>query len=282
MILKNLSEKEYNEIPALRSSIVTTIDRQTLAHAKAQIDGLYEPSKSQKLGIDAHSYLLTRSKFEAEYGIYSEGYNGTKKEGKAEKALLLETFKEENLIKYEDFQKLKAWEKTILADPFTKALYENIFETELTLVWDEDGIQCKARIDALSKVQGQIIPIDFKTAVSASEEEFCRSLVKWQYPIQAAHYLEGLKRTGIIDKNNNNFTHIVLEKSAPYLVAPYIVDDGSLDIAQIRRHHAMRKYQLAMQTGEWPGYPSGIVTVAYPNWFIQQQEDTEQVATFNQ
>lgn len=280
-VFKNLSEKEYNEIPALRSSIITTIDRQTMAHAKAQIDGAYKPTASQKLGIDAHCYLLTKEKFEKEYGVFSEGYNGSTKEGKAEKAALLEKYQPENLIKYEALQEIKAWEKSILADPFTKALYEGIYETELTIVWEEDGILCKARIDALSKVNGQIIPLDFKTASSASEDEFTRSLVKWQYPIQAFHYLEGLKKSGIIENNNNNFCHLVLEKSAPYLVAPYVIDDGSLDLASVRRYHSMKKYALAMSTGSWPGYPSGISTIAYPHWYIQQQQDTQQVTTFN-
>ncbi len=269
-IIKNLSEADYNAIPALRSSLVTTINKKTMAHAKAQIDGVFEQTDAMRIGSAFHDYLLRAELFKTKWAILPEGHKGTTKEGKELKATL-EATHGENILKHDDLSELMLMSAGVKANSFSKVLLENVTDTELTLVWNEDGVDCKARIDAVCKFGDKTLLLDLKTARAGDKDDFERSLVNYGYHIQSAHYLAGAKACGLIKGDNNDFIHIVVEKDAPYLTANYCIDDGSLDLAQIQRYEAMRKYKLALETNQWPGYPAEIQTVALPHWFFQQQ-----------
>lgn len=270
-ILKNIPEPEYNKIPALRSSIITTIHKRTLAHAKAQIDGLMEQTEAMKFGSATHDYILRPQVFAEKWGILPEGCKLNTKEGKEAKALL-EPLHGDNILKADELAEIKQLSAGLLNNTFSKVLLANIVDTELTLVWKEDGIDCKARIDAVARIGDKTLIIDLKTAKSAELSDFERATVNYGYHIQSAHYLAGAKACGLIPNNSNDFIHIVVEKEPPYLTANYCIDDGSLDLGYQQRYQAMKKYSFALETGNWTGYPSEIQPVALPHWYIQAQE----------
>jgi hypothetical protein len=271
-IIKSLSEKDYNEMPGVRSSVLTIIDRQTLAHARYAIDNFDSKDTPDMLqGRAAHDFILRNSLFANKWGVYPEGHNGTTKEGKEEKKRLSDIYGT-NLLKYEAFKEILDYKKSIDSHPSIKSIFDNIVDTELTVTWDENGIPCKARLDAVAVIQDRVIVIDFKTSRSADSKHFESACVNYGYLIQSAHYLRGAKANGLIDKDNNDFVHVVIEKEPPFLPAIYCLDDASLELGEQRREIALQKYSQAMQTGIWSGYSDKVETIAAPHWYFQQQE----------
>lgn len=269
-IIKDLSEADYNNLLALRASTITLIDQKTLAHAKYAIDN---PDSSDSdaflLGNATHDYFLRNKIFSEKWGIFPEGHNGTTKEGKARKAELTEIYGS-NLLKHDQFELIKNLKKSADSQPTISKLFEGISETEITVTWEENGITCKARIDAISEVKGHKILIDLKTTRSANPKDFSNACANYGYLIQSAHYLKGAKANGLIDPDNNDFLHVVIEKEPPYLCAVYCLDDASLELGEEHRAKAMDKYQKALESGLWTGYSEQVETVAAPHWYFQQ------------
>lgn len=273
MILSGISDSDYNQLDGVRSSVLSIIDRRTLAHAKASMDGGFDSDKGALiLGQAAHDIILRPQVFIEKWGSYPEGYNGTTKEGRATKDRLVGAYGN-NLIKHDDLMMLKEIQKSIESHPAIFPLLNGIKETEVSLVWDEQGVKCKARIDAITEIKGQTLLLDLKTSRSAEQSDFEKSCVNYGYLIQSAHYLAGAKACGVVKNDNNNFLHVVIEKEPPYLCAVYCLDDASLEVGEKRRQEALRKYIAAKQSGIWPGYSERVETIACPHWYFQQQDD---------
>ncbi len=267
-----MKEAEYRLIEGVRSSTLATIASKTLAHAKYELENPREQTESMKLGSAFHDLILQGEEyFQKNWGVLPTGHDGRTKAGKE----LVEAFEsafEEKIIKQKDFELLKNWETSIKQNKLIKTILENISQSEVLVVWEENGIHCKARLDAIVKMGVKTFLIDLKTAVSASPTEFRNSCINYGYLIQSAHYLAGAKATGIIDSQNNNFYHIVVEKEALYLSAIYALDEAALDIGEQQRQVALKKYKEAKETGVWAGYSEKCETLALPHWYIQRQE----------
>jgi hypothetical protein len=272
-IIKDLSEQDYNASEGLRSSIMSIIDKKTLAHAKHAMDN-FDSSDSSALilGSAAHDFIFRTGIFASKWGIFPETYNGTTKEGKETKANLAKSYGV-NLLKHADHQLLMSFNKSLKAHPTIAKLLAGITDTELSIFWEEQGIKCKARLDAVAQIGDTTVIIDLKTSRSASQSDFEKSCVNYGYLIQSAHYLAGAKACGIVKENNNNFLHVVVEKEAPFLCAVYCLDDGSLELGEKRRQEAMRKYSCAKATGVWCGYSEVIETIAAPHWHFEASTD---------
>lgn len=270
-IFKDILEQEYNELDGARSTILSTIDRKTLAHAKAMIDGLiFSDSGALTLGQAAHDLILRPQEFTKKWGILPDNYHGATKEGKAAKSKL-EADYGDRILKNGDALLLRSLETSLRNHPSIKELLNAITVTELSLQWEEQGIVCKARIDAIAEVKGEILLIDLKTSRSANQRDFESSCINYGYLIQSAHYLAGAKACGLVKQSNNNFLHVVVEKEAPFLCAVYCLDDASLELGEKRRELALKKYAFAKANNIWPGYSEQIETIAAPHWYFEQE-----------
>lgn len=270
-IHKNLSEQEYNDISALRSTLLNIIDTKTMAQVKCAMSEQREATDSMILGSAFHDLILRPALFNQKWGILSKDYDGRTKVGKEEKQKLTEKFGSE-ILTDDQLAKLVSMSDGLKRNKMAKKLVESCLETELSLEWEEDSVACKARIDGVAKIKDRTILIDLKTSISASERDFQKSLINYGYILQTSHYLAGAKACGLTDPFNNDFIHIVIEKEAPYLTACYCLDNGSLEVGDTRRASAMQKYKEALKTNVWSGYPDTIQTIACPHWYFEQQE----------
>lgn len=259
MIIERQSESDYNAMEGARSTILSLIDRKTLAHAKYASEHVNEEeSTALKFGNACHAYLFRPESFSKYKILDSDGPKTTKKA---------------DTLTWFDAQDIYSIENSLKSHPSIKPLLNGITKTELSLQWVEQGITCKARIDAVTEVKGVTLLLDLKTSRSAEQRDFERSCVNYGYLIQSAHYLAGAKACGLIKEDNNNFLHVVVEKEAPYLSAVYCLDDASLEVGEKRRQLALRKFSAAMSTGIWPGYSEQIETIAAPHWYFENSGD---------
>lgn len=150
---------------------------------------------------------------------------------------------------------------------------------EQTLIWDEDGVTCRARLDWLHDDNRAID--DYKTSSrSANPERFSRSLFDMGYDVQAAFYLRGLEKlTGF----QADWRWIVQETASPYALSVVAMTPAVLELANHKVDAAISKWRRCLATGRWPGYPTDVCYAELPGWaeakWLEQEaremEDTE-------
>lgn len=138
---------------------------------------------------------------------------------------------------------------------------------EVSLFWidAETGVKCRARIDWLvEKQEGRRqLVADLKTTRCAAPVEFAKQAKSLAYYAQQEHYLDGIRQLGL--DADPAWLYIVAEKEPPHgvIVANFAAKADVLN-ARAAVDRARRIYAECIATGEWPGYPGGVVPLTYP------------------
>lgn len=131
---------------------------------------------------------------------------------------------------------------------------------EQTLLWDEDGVLCRARIDWLH-TDGTVR--DLKTTSRLALGWDRGALFDHGCDIQAALYLRGLRR---LLGHTPEWTWIVAETKPPYGVIPYRLTAPVLALGDAKVDKALAMWRACTVTGKWPGYPRDVVDAELPAW----------------
>jgi len=125
--------------------------------------------------------------------------------------------------------------------------------------WKDDsltGLSCKARADYLN---GDTL-VDLKTTGEggAEPDTFARTIARYLYHIQAAHYLEvtGAKK----------FVFVAVEKVFPYAVSVTELDSDALFLGLALRNEALQGISQCHTDSYWPSYTEKITTISLPKW----------------
>jgi hypothetical protein len=130
---------------------------------------------------------------------------------------------------------------------------------EQTLIWQEDGLWCRARLDWLRA--GAID--DFKTTDTADPDRWTRTLFACGFDIQAAWYLRGLKALTGIDAV---FRFAVIERTPPYALSVMGLGPGALLIGEKKVRYALERWRACLTAGVWPGYPTRTCYADLSEW----------------
>lgn len=138
---------------------------------------------------------------------------------------------------------------------------------EHTIIWqdEETGIWLKIRPDCLSVDFETGICLDVKSTEDAAPEAFAKSCVNYDYDVQAALYLEGLRA---VFKRDFDFCFFPTEKKEPYGVALYGASDDMLRRGARRVRQALRLLKQCRDSNEWPSYQpdGGYEVLEWPRW----------------
>lgn len=127
---------------------------------------------------------------------------------------------------------------------------------EHTIIWqdEETGIWLKIRPDCLCIDFGGMC-VDVKKTVDASKAAFPRACVNYDYDIQVAFYLEGLR---VVFQRDFDFMFLCVEEEFPHGRALYGAPSDMIDRGKRRFRQALRTLKACRDSGEWPGYqPNG-------------------------
>lgn len=264
-ILKGITDEDYNQIPALRATVLKELIKSPL-HARYCMDNQREPTEALIFGRLLHSFLLENQTFSKNHYFLDRKLDFRKKEDKELKASLEAQYS--NIISLDVAEQLTDMRQAALKNPAVANALKSISDVELSLIWQSDSIACKARLDGYSKQLKAII--DIKTCQDASPRGFARSLFSYGYHIQAAHYLEGARACGLAAKN---FIFIAIEKKEPFACAAYRLETSSLMTAQTLRCDLLEKYSRCEATNRWQGYSDRIEDIAIPEWASREVEN---------
>lgn len=149
-------------------------------------------------------------------------------------------------------------------------------EAEQALFWfdEEFGVWRRAMLDwsFYSPVTGQFIAADYKTTKSAEPDAISRAMSTYGYVQQDPYYLDGAIALGLAGDLPPAFIFVFQEKEPPYLVTICQLNPESREWGQVLNRKALDVYRTCRETGHWPGYSDGVISVGIPGWADRQHQ----------
>ncbi len=256
----DMKDAEYHAdpcpAPSLSSSIAKILLTKTpahAAHAHPRLNPAFEREDATKfdVGSVAHDYTL---RGEREFVVVEANDWRTKAAKEARAAALAEGVQPILEPQMEEVRKM--WDALSEQYTFPPGLPER------TLVWQEDDIWLRCKIDWLPG-DAKLPADEFKTTTDASPEVWEPQVFRMGYDVQAAFYLRGLERLG---HARPAFIWIVQETSAPYLVSQAALSPAGIHMAERKVAEAISIWRRCMQSSEWPGYPKQVAVITPPAW----------------
>lgn len=140
---------------------------------------------------------------------------------------------------------------------------------EQTLIWEEQGIWCRARTDWLRP--GHID--DYKsTSASANPEVLSRTLFGNGWDVQAAFYRRGVKALTGIDAE---FRFACQETYPPYALSVVALGPDAMLLAEKKVLYALELWRVCLTTNRWPAYPTRTAYASLPTWIESQWLEKE-------
>lgn len=134
--------------------------------------------------------------------------------------------------------------------------------SEITMVWRDRGVLCRARLDWL-RTDGRAIDDLKTTSRSANPESWGRSMFSSGYDIQACFYLRGVAALG---SPASDFRFVVLENQPPYALSVISPGQDALALANEKIEWALALWEKCLRDDHWPGYPRAIRYAHPPAW----------------
>lgn len=256
------SGEDYAKREGVRATILKEILKSP-AHARELMANPKPATSAMELGTAIHSAILEPDQFE-KY-IVSPKFDRRTKEGKAAAADFEASNQGRIVVDQETYSTIKGCVKAVYSHKAARSEVET-GRCEQTVVWNEDEIICKARPD----IYRNGIVVDVKTCQDASLPGFARQVANLKYHVQAYHYLRGVSAmTGV---EHEVFRIVAVETKAPFAVAVYELDFGTMEKAAQLWQHALDLYRQCSSLDEWPAYSDEIQPLAIPSWAFGELE----------
>jgi hypothetical protein len=270
-IYLDISEKDYHAdpviVPSLSSSIAGILYEQSALHAQyahprlrpPAPDEIEETKRPTDVGSAVHKFMLGRGR-EVQL-IAFDDYKKTDARTQRDTARVGGKIP----ILQSDFEDVEMV-TTSITDRLVEMGRGDLFkacDTEVTLVWQENnGVWCRARLDALPKDAGEIahlrLPELKTTAGSADIESWTGPFFSNGNDIQASFYKRGLHAL-LPMLASVEFEWVVAEQKPPYAVNILTASNQASEEADQVVEHAIAMWGRCMAAGQWPGYDGGII-----------------------
>lgn len=285
-VYHGLSYADYDAIPALRSSTLTSFRSATPAHWKAKQAEADKECFAK--GRELHIAVLEPDRFDErvktrlvkptaeELGFYSStGKPGFyTDEQRAERDRIYAEIDAANatgeyVLDSDQIAVVERMAASVSACA-CDVMGISFMDTELTVVWvdEETGLLCKARIDIWDRAERRIYELK-QTRVIATPENFSREIRKNHYAHQLAWYARAAEaQLGGIAHEEGAWM-IVVENFEPHLVAVRPVNQLTMMTAKIDMEDALRSYASCVKHNDWPGHEGG------DSWYLPGHSDDE-------
>ncbi|AQT78290.1 hypothetical protein B1R94_02135 [Mycolicibacterium litorale] len=165
-------------------------------------------------------------------------------------------------IHIDEYRRAEAMANAVLNDPIAGPTFEQGEAEQSFYCMDAiTGVQLRGRTDWWC---GDNVD-DVKTSVTANPAELDRAFWKLGYWMQAAWYRDLLIALGISE--NPRFRFVVVEKDPPHIVQVVEYDDDALAEGRRVNRQAIETFARCRDSGRWPAYADGVVTLSPPRWW---------------
>ena len=273
---QNLSMSDYQGLNALSRSGVCDLLKSFNSYAWNKANPK-ERTAAMKLGSAIHDYVLERDTFGQRYAVAPVCDRRTK-EGKA--------IYEEFLSKSEGLESLSTDDFNVCAEigkacenhPVAHKLLKSK-DREISLVGeyviDGEIIAVKCRFDLLLTIDGLSYACDLKSCQSAILDDFSKDITNMNYHVQAAFYLDMLN--AYLYKNNRepaqSFMFIAAEKSGPFEVAVYDIDQASIELGRELYKKGIKNLVDSVKKDKFRGLSNEIKSIGVKTWAFYKNDE---------
>lgn len=254
----DISIDEYHEAGGLSRSGLMLFKKSPLHYA----DYYREKNKSPKqdspalqLGNLVHAYILEPKLFTERYFV-SDKPPQTSKIGKAVWEEIQKRANGKTVISTETFNYVEKMGQSFLTNDLAAEFLKGA-RIEQSIFWKDSKTNTllKSRPDIwLPNMLG-----DVKTAADASPRAFQRDIINYGYHIQAAMMQDGIYH--IEKKKITEYVCLVVEKSPPYAIAIYMLDQTAIERGREEYKALIEEYSEYESKQVWPGYKPTVISL---------------------
>lgn len=279
-----VNRKEYNELNSINFSLLKHYLKSPkhFYHAWKNPSEDEELTKAMMLGRAIHGYVLEPDKFKDQFAFLDfeqrpvkENKNGGvadyRTKANAEwKASQIEHYKSMNvtlLPSKDDYDTIVGMGASVSHNKPSATLLRGC-ENEKVIQWTdaETGVKCKGIIDFLNpskRMNG-----DLKSMEDASPSAFSMYMKKWMTYMQLAFYSDGCE--AVYGEPFNTSFVIAVEKSAPYVVQAYYIDEADIELGRKMYRSLLNIHKRCVESKEWGSYDTqyeninGVIVAKLP------------------
>jgi hypothetical protein len=258
-----MSMAEYQAYKAVSRGFLVDMLRSP-AYALYRKQAPEKATDAMNIGTALHTKVLEPELFDDQFLVAK--LDRRTSEGKAAQAEAIAR----NLIilKPEEMFTIDSMDSEIKAHKGAMKLLQN-GDAEQTVITEMDGVLCKIRMDYVRK---EGIIIDVKTTIDASPEAFLKTIINYNYHIQAAFYLDVLAQT---EYPSTHFAFIAVEKEAPFSVGVYTLDESFIELGRKKYKRALAIYKECVANNYFPAYSQELIELTPPLWALKQESNNE-------
>lgn len=137
---------------------------------------------------------------------------------------------------------------------------------EVTAIWQEKNIFCRARYDVLNITEHHADIWDWKTTNDISDRGIERSIARYRYDIQDAFYRRGLEKLLPGYRGRISLIFCFVESSAPYTVRRVVLQPSYLQAANRCVSEAIDTWARCIDANDFPMLAPDTLAVELPAW----------------
>jgi hypothetical protein len=259
----NQSEFDYRRAEGVNQSSLKKI-LQSPAHYQAALKNKLIPTPAMEMGTALHCLTLDgKEAFEAQYVKKPDGIKLTTKEGKEWKASVGRKKVLSVGGKDDPWNSVLGMDESLRRLAYFDPSQDNyIKHNEVSVYWEWEGVECKARLDRVDYENGLVL--DLKTTDSIEPEIFTKKVIGLGYDFQAAYYA---KAAEVAFGKPFGFVFAAVERKAPFTVDLFEVDEEMMAEGIAKCEAALRLYRKCSESGEWPNREPLVRKLSYPSWY---------------
>lgn len=253
--------EQYRQIKAINATAIKAgaISMKHMHHVMT--GGAKEETAAMRWGKLVHKILLEPMEFERIVFVYA----GATRRGKDWDAFAA-VHDAEWIVKTDELNELYTIKQAVYENFDAKRILESC-TPEVTLEWlDDDGGDCKARLDGYSEQYGVV---EVKTTSAIQNEAFGRQFVSMKYDLQCGFYSYGASK--VMKRDKTPVTIIAIESEPPYDVAVYPVTSMVVGIGLSRALAIAKQYRACDVIGVYDGVSDGIQELLVPSWYGEEE-----------
>ena len=269
-IRASMLAEEYHAARAMSSTGIKHLMRSP-AHYRAWLETPMKATAAMQFGTLVHTAILEPDKLESRTRMIPD--DAPTRQSKAGKQWW-EDFSAGSIgrimVDRADWEKLEGLRQSALDSPSVQVLLAECVP-EVSLAWRDQGVTCKARLDATPEGFARIV--DLKSTTDATPEAFSRAIHRYGYHIQAAWYLRGaIAHSSTMPE----WYWLAIETTKPFAISPYRAPAKMLTHANGLIERALSMYRKCVAENYWPAYDPAIRDIDLPAWSYREQWNAEE------
>lgn len=165
-------------------------------------------------------------------------------------------------------------------DEFARLGFREQFDRskkEVTIIWQKDGIWLRSKYDGLDVEESgdRATILDLKIVERAHPDIIERQVSAMHYDLQGVFYPDGLTTLFPQLEGRVDFIFLFVESVWPHCCIPVRLSGEFQVLGGMKFTRAKTLWKMARETGVWPGYADGVVSVSPKPWDIAREMEQE-------